>query len=67
MRPAHVVFRARLGPVARTLQEICTVGILAMPTVEVSLLCLLQNIAGCGVTAGRHRFWRAEGPGDADH
>lgn len=40
-----------LGPVARALQEICTVGILAMPTVEVSLLCLLQNIAVCGVTA----------------
>jgi monoamine oxidase len=32
-----------LGPVARELLEICTVGILAMPTVEVSLLCLLQS------------------------
>ena len=40
-----------LGPVARELLEICTVGILAMPTVEVSLLCLLQNVAVCGVTA----------------
>ena len=40
-----------LSPVARTLLEICTVGILAMPTVEVSLLCLLQNVAVCGVTA----------------
>src|SRR6187549_509494 len=39
------------SPVARTLLEICTVGILAMPTVEVSLLCLLQNVAVCGVTA----------------
>ena len=36
---------------ARTLLEICTVGILAVPTVEVSLLCLLQNVAACGVTA----------------
>src|SRR4029434_11357996 len=40
-----------LSPVARTLLEICTVGILAMPTVEVSLLCLLENVAVCGVTA----------------
>ena len=40
-----------LSPVARSLLEICTVGILAMPTVEVSLLCLLQNITVCGVTA----------------
>jgi monoamine oxidase len=40
-----------LSPVARSLLEICTVGILAMPTVEVSLLCLLENVAVCGVTA----------------
>src|SRR4051812_29097357 len=40
-----------LTHVARTLLEICTVGILAMPTVEVSLLCLLQNVAVCGVSA----------------
>ncbi len=40
-----------LGPVARELLEICTVGILAVPTVEVSLLCLLQNLQVCGVTA----------------
>ncbi len=40
-----------LSPVARELLEICTVGILAMPTVEVSLLCLLANITVCGVTA----------------
>ncbi len=40
-----------LSPVARELLEICTVGILAVPTVEVSLLCLLQNITVCGVTA----------------
>jgi monoamine oxidase len=33
------------------LLEICTVGILAVPTVEVSLLCLLHNAAVCGVTA----------------
>jgi monoamine oxidase len=40
-----------LSQVARTLLEICTVGILAVPAVEVSLLCLLQNVAVCGVTA----------------
>lgn len=40
-----------LGPIARQLLEICTVGILAVPTVEVSLLCLLQNLQVCGVTA----------------
>ena len=40
-----------LSPVARILLEICTVGILAVPTVEVSLLCLLHNVAVCGVTA----------------
>ena len=40
-----------LSRVARTLLEICTVGILAVPTVEVSLLCLLHNVAVCGVTA----------------
>jgi monoamine oxidase len=40
-----------LSAVARTLLEICTVGILAVPTVEVSLLCLLFNVAVCGVTA----------------
>ena len=41
-----------LSRVARTLLEICTVGILsAIPTVEVSLLCVLHNVAVCGVTA----------------
>jgi monoamine oxidase len=40
-----------LSPMARTLLEICTVGILAVPTVEVSLLCLLLNVTVCGVTA----------------
>lgn len=40
-----------LSPVARELLEICTVGILAVPTVEVSLLCLLHNLQVCGVTA----------------
>ncbi len=40
-----------LSRVARTLLQICTVGILAVPTVEVSLLCLLHNVAVCGVTA----------------
>lgn len=40
-----------LSPVARTLLEICTVGILAVPTVEVSFLHLLFTIQSCGVTA----------------
>ena len=38
-------------PVARTLLEICTVGILAVPTAEVSFLHLLFTIQTCGVTA----------------
>ncbi|MGD9618698.1 MAG: flavin monoamine oxidase family protein [Mycolicibacterium sp.] len=40
-----------LAPVARTLLEICTVGILAVPTVEVSFLHLLFTIQTCGVTS----------------
>lgn len=40
-----------LGPIARTMIEICTVGILAVPTHEVSFLDLLYNVAVCGVTA----------------
>ena len=40
-----------LSPVARTLVEICTVGILAVPTVEVSFLHLLFTIQTCGVTS----------------
>lgn len=40
-----------LAPVARTLLEICTVGILAVPTAEVSFLHLLFTIQTCGVTA----------------
>lgn len=40
-----------LSPVARTLLEICTVGILAVPTVEVSFLHLLFTIQTCGVGA----------------
>lgn len=40
-----------LSPVARTLLEICTVGILAVPTVEVSFLHLLFTIQTCGVTS----------------
>lgn len=40
-----------LGPVARTLFEICSVGILAVPTVEVSFLHLLLTIQTCGVTS----------------
>ena len=40
-----------LSPLGRELLEICTVGILAVPTVEVSLLGLLVNVVTCGVTA----------------
>ncbi|MGL5826867.1 MAG: flavin monoamine oxidase family protein, partial [Nocardioides sp.] len=40
-----------LSPVARTLFEICSVGIFAVPTVEVSFLHLLYTIQTCGVTA----------------
>ena len=40
-----------LSPLGRELMEICTVGILAVPTVEVSLLGLLVNVVTCGVTA----------------
>ncbi|PUA80240.1 flavin monoamine oxidase family protein [Nocardioides currus] len=40
-----------LSPLGRELIEICTVGILAVPTVEVSLLGLLVNVVTCGVTA----------------
>jgi monoamine oxidase len=48
-----------LSPVGRTLLEICTVGILAVPTVEVSLLHLLFTIQTCGV--GAALFSEAEG------
>jgi monoamine oxidase len=37
--------------VSRTLLEICTVGILAVPTAEVSFLHLLFTIQTCGVTS----------------
>ncbi|WP_197379078.1 flavin monoamine oxidase family protein [Mycolicibacterium mengxianglii] len=40
-----------LSPIARTLLEICTVGILAVPTTEVSFLHLLFTIQTCGVTS----------------
>ena len=39
-----------LSAVGRELLEICTVGILAVPTSEVSLLGLLVNVVTCGVT-----------------
>ena len=48
-----------LSTVARTLLEICTVGILAVPTVEVSFLHLLFTIQTCGV--GAALFSEAEG------
>ena len=40
-----------LSVVARNLLEICTVGILAVPTAEVSFLHLLFTIQTCGVTS----------------
>ncbi|MGB3674439.1 MAG: FAD-dependent oxidoreductase, partial [Candidatus Nanopelagicales bacterium] len=40
-----------LGPIARTMIEICSVGILAVPTHEVSFLDLLYNVQVCGVTS----------------
>jgi monoamine oxidase len=40
-----------LPVVARNLLEICTVGILAVPTAEVSFLHLLFTIQTCGVTS----------------
>jgi monoamine oxidase len=40
-----------LSPIARTLLEICTVGILAVPTAEVSFLHLLFTIKTCDVTS----------------
>ncbi len=40
-----------LSPLARQMFEILTVGILAVPTHEVSFLDLLVNIEGAGVTA----------------
>jgi monoamine oxidase len=40
-----------LSPVARNLLEICTVGIVAVPTAEVSFLHLLFTIQTCGVTS----------------
>jgi monoamine oxidase len=48
-----------LAPVARTLLEICTVGILAVPMVEVSFLDLLYNLQTCGV--GAQLFAESEG------
>jgi len=48
-----------LGPVARELFEICCVGILAVPTSEVSLLHMLYNVAVCGV--GAELFAESEG------
>ncbi len=48
-----------LDPVGRALLEICTVGILAVPTVEVSFLHLLFTISTCGV--GAALFSEAEG------
>ena len=40
-----------LAPVARTMMEICTVGILGVPTHEASLLDMLYNVQVCGVTS----------------
>lgn len=48
-----------LAPVAERLLEICTVGILAVPMVEVSFLDLLYNLQTCGV--GAELFAESEG------
>ena len=48
-----------LAPVADALMEICTVGILAVPMVEVSFLDLLYNVVTCGV--GAELFAESEG------
>lgn len=48
-----------LPPVAERLLEICTVGILAVPMAEVSLLDLLYNLQTCGV--GAQLFAESEG------
>ncbi len=40
-----------MGPVARTLFEICSVGIMGVPLAEISLLHLLWTVAECGVTS----------------
>ncbi|HVH24454.1 MAG TPA: FAD-dependent oxidoreductase [Pseudonocardia sp.] len=48
-----------LAPVAERLLEICTVGILAVPMVEVSFLDLLYNLQTCGV--GAQLFAESEG------
>ena len=52
-----------LPVVARNLLEICTVGILAVPTAEVSFLHLLFTIQTCGVTSDLF----AESEGGAQH
>lgn len=49
----------QLPPVAERLLEICTVGILAVPMAEVSLLDLLYNLQTCGV--GAELFAESEG------
>ena len=54
-----------LSPVARTLLEICTVGILAVPTAEVSFLHLLftdSNLRRHGRIVRRVRGRRADHP-----
>lgn len=49
----------QLPPVAERLLEICTVGILAVPMAEVSLLDMLYNLQTCGV--GAQLFAESEG------
>lgn len=49
----------QLAPVAERLLEICTVGILAVPMAEVSLLDMLYNLRTCGV--GAELFAESEG------
>lgn len=56
---AHWLAERHLPPVAERLLEICTVGILAVPMAEVSLLDLLYNLQTCGV--GAQLFAESEG------
>lgn len=51
--------RQGLAPVAERLLEICTVGILSVPMVEVSLLDMLYNLRTCSV--GAELFAESEG------
>lgn len=59
MTAAQWLADQQLAPVAERLLEICTVGILAVPMAEVSLLDMLYNLRTCGV--GAELFAESEG------